>query len=72
MMFKCPDGWIFNGKKCVFNCQREGRYAVPGNDTMYYECTYIANRYVLNNKESCPQGYKFSSSIQYCQVQNMI
>ncbi|XP_063708100.1 uncharacterized protein LOC134836803 [Culicoides brevitarsis] len=68
IMFRCDDGWTFNGRRCTFNCQREGRYSVKGSDTAYYECSYVNGRYEFT-VEKCPKGFKFVQSIGFCQLQ---
>lgn len=66
VMFKCDSGWIFNGQKCVYNCQKEGRYAVLDDKTSYYACRIISGKYEVKIQK-CPIWFEFSESLGYCQ-----
>lgn len=68
IMFRCENGWTFNGRKCVYNCVREGRFRVVGSDTQYYECNIVNGRY-QSSIDTCPNGFKFVESIGMCQLQ---
>lgn len=67
IMFRCENGWTFNGRKCVYTCVREGRFKVTGSDTEYYECNLVNGRYQLSI-ETCPNGFRFVESYGMCQL----
>uniref|UniRef100_A0A336KMD4 CSON010844 protein n=1 Tax=Culicoides sonorensis TaxID=179676 RepID=A0A336KMD4_CULSO len=43
IMFRCEEGWVFNGRKCVYDCSRRGngRFSMSSSETNYYELSFL-------------------------------
>lgn len=67
VVFRCEDGWTFNGQQCVFNCPREGNFPMAWNKTAYYSCLQQSSPrgYIIRD---CPEGFIFNTRLGHCQT----
>ncbi|XP_055537351.1 uncharacterized protein LOC129725477 [Wyeomyia smithii] len=65
MMVKCSNGAIFDGKKCVYQCEKEGSFTDTNNSSKYYQCYELNGSWGYYHL-SCPDGGKFDAAKQVC------
>lgn len=66
IVFRCENGWTFNGQRCVYSCPREGNFALSGNNTEFISCFQQSTprSYLIR---SCPQDFVYNSRLGHCQ-----
>ncbi|XP_055532647.1 peritrophin-44-like [Wyeomyia smithii] len=65
LVFQCPTGATFDGKKCVYQCTKEGNFADSSNASKYFQCYISGGKYVFESK-TCLNGKKFDATRQIC------
>ncbi|XP_062541815.1 uncharacterized protein LOC134209801 [Armigeres subalbatus] len=63
---KCPEGTLFNGKTCSFECPAEGRFPNVADTRGYYECYFSANDTLSAVYQQCPSGKVYEEKRGSC------
>ncbi|XP_062555445.1 uncharacterized protein LOC134220403 [Armigeres subalbatus] len=69
-IYKCPDGTIFDGKTCSFECPAEGRFPDASDNRGYYECYFLEDEKLTAVYQQCPSGRVFDAKLGSC-IQNV-
>lgn len=66
-MYKCPEGFSFDGVQCAYECFEEGRFPDAHNEARFYKCYYEDGElhYLIRD---CPPGFVFDETTTLCQV----